>query len=109
MWFQEERQRLRCIIEESTAPIFGVTTEGKIDEWNKVSQEAFGFTAAEVVGTEFVRSVVHPEASSYVQKLLAEIERDQEDQESACVVRGPPWPVSCSPSPSHTALRDGRP
>jgi len=87
---EEERQKLRCLITESTAPIFGVTATGIIEEWNQVAEDMFGYSPSDVIGKEFVRTLVHPDAGSYMHKVLNEVKTNQRDEESICTVKRRP-------------------
>ena len=56
----QEKQRLRPLIEESTAPVFGMDTAGVCNEWNSKAEQVLGFAANDVIGRDFFQTLCPP-------------------------------------------------
>lgn len=56
----QEKQRLRPLIAESTAPVFGMDTAGICNEWNSKAEQVLGFAASDVIGHDFFQTLCPP-------------------------------------------------
>ncbi len=63
-------QELRQFIEMANAPIFGINSEGKINEWNNTSAEIAGFSKDEVIGRDLVEEFITEEYRAPVKEVL---------------------------------------
>jgi len=64
-------QELSDLINTADAPIFGIDTEGRIVEWNKATEVLTSYEKKEVVGIDFVGSLITEEARPTVKRVLA--------------------------------------
>jgi len=75
---QERRQQqvettaneLAQLIDTANAPIFGVDTDGLINEWNQQVAETTGYSKAEVMGQNLVEDYITQEYKGSVQEVL---------------------------------------
>ena len=49
---------LTQFVDTANAPIFGIDTEGRVNEWNQRSEQITGFTKAEVMGRDLVANFI---------------------------------------------------
>ena len=49
---------LRALIDTANAPIFGITGDGLVNEWNNKAAEITGFTSEEVMGRDLVQNFI---------------------------------------------------
>jgi PAS domain S-box-containing protein len=61
---------LRQFIETANAPIFGIDSKGLVNEWNQTSESITGFTKAEVLGKDLVRTYITEDYRKSVNKVL---------------------------------------
>ena len=62
---------LRKLIDTANAPIFGIDTEGRVNEWNQKAASITGFGKDEVMGHDLVAEFISPEFRDSVQKVLS--------------------------------------
>ena len=71
---QVEQQRvandLQLLIETANAPIFGIDTEGLVNEWNRKAAEITGYSKEEVMGQDLVRKFITSEYQTSVDEVL---------------------------------------
>ncbi|OQS02902.1 hybrid signal transduction histidine kinase [Thraustotheca clavata] len=60
------------LIDSANAPIFGVDTQGKINEWNQKIEEITGYKKASILGMSLVDTFIIPESREQVRHLLNE-------------------------------------
>jgi PAS domain S-box-containing protein len=63
-------KELRQFIETANAPIFGIDSQGLVNEWNQTSQEITGFTKDEVLGKDLVKNYITEDYQEAVKKVL---------------------------------------
>jgi PAS domain S-box-containing protein len=51
-------KELRQFIETANAPIFGIDSNGLVNEWNQTSEKITGFSKEEVLGKDFVKTYI---------------------------------------------------
>ena len=61
---------LRQFIETANAPIFGIDSEGMVNEWNQTSEKITGFTKKEVLGQDLVKRYITSAYQTKVKKVL---------------------------------------
>ena len=61
---------LRQFIETANAPIFGIDSEGMVNEWNQTSEKITGFTKEEVLGQDLVKRYITSAYQTKVKKVL---------------------------------------
>ncbi|KAL7578220.1 hypothetical protein ACA910_012643 [Epithemia clementina (nom. ined.)] len=61
---------LRQLIDNANAPIFGVDTEGNINEWNKLTQEITGFSKDETFDEPLVERFITSSMHQQVREVL---------------------------------------
>ena len=61
---------LRQFIETANAPIFGIDSQGLVNEWNQTSEKITGFTKQEVLGKDLVQTYIRPDDQEAVKKVL---------------------------------------
>jgi len=61
---------LSRLIESANAPIFGVTTDGCVTEWNRKAAELSGFTKEETMGRPLVQEFITLDYREKVHKIL---------------------------------------
>jgi len=70
-----EQQRvaddLQRLIETANAPIFGVDTEGRVTEWNRMAAHLSGYPKEETMGRKLVEDFITPEYKEKVSVVLA--------------------------------------
>ena len=49
---------LRALIDTANAPIFGITREGLVNEWNNKAAEITGFVSGDVMGRDLVENFI---------------------------------------------------
>jgi PAS domain S-box-containing protein len=62
---------LTRFIETANAPIFGIDTEGKVTEWNRMAAHLSGWGKEESLGQHLVRKFITPEYQDEVSKVLS--------------------------------------
>jgi PAS domain S-box-containing protein len=65
-------KELTQLIDTANAPIFGVDTDGNVNEWNQKVEQITGFTKAEVMGHNLVETRITDEFKQPVQEVLNE-------------------------------------
>ncbi|CEG42450.1 hybrid signal transduction histidine [Plasmopara halstedii] len=58
------------LIDTANAPIFGIDTNGRINEWNQKIEEITGYHKSSVLGLSLVHTFVTPECRQQVRQLL---------------------------------------
>ncbi|KAF4315585.1 hypothetical protein G195_010639 [Phytophthora kernoviae 00238/432] len=58
------------LIDTANAPIFGIDTNGRINEWNQKIEEITGYHKSSVLGLSLVHTFVTPESRQQVRQLL---------------------------------------
>jgi PAS domain S-box-containing protein len=58
-------------VDTANAPIFGIDTEGRVNEWNQRSEQITGFTKAEVMGRDLVANFITDDYKVSVGEVLA--------------------------------------
>jgi len=61
---------LQLVIEAANAPIFGIDTNGTVNEWNRKAAAITGFSREEVMGKDLVRRFITPEYQDSVGEVL---------------------------------------
>jgi len=61
---------LTQLIETANAPIFGIDTNGYVNEWNRKAAHITGFGKDEVMGQDLVRKFITPEYQDSVREVL---------------------------------------
>lgn len=59
------------LIETANAPIFGIDTEGKVNEWNAKASHLLGFSKAETMGRYLVTNFIHADYQGSVSEVLS--------------------------------------
>jgi len=62
---------LTQFVDTANAPIFGIDTEGRVNEWNQRSEQITGFTKAEVMGRDLVADFITDDYKVSVGEVLA--------------------------------------
>ena len=62
---------LTQFVDTANAPIFGIDTEGRVNEWNQRSEQITGFTKAEVMGRDLVANFITDDYKVSVGEVLA--------------------------------------
>ena len=63
-------KELRQFIETANAPIFGIDSQGLVNEWNQTSEKITGFTKNEVLGKDLVKTYITQDYQKAVKKVL---------------------------------------
>jgi PAS domain S-box-containing protein len=63
-------KELRQFIETANAPIFGIDSQGLVNEWNQTSEAITGFTKKEVLGKDLVKTYITEDYQEAVKKVL---------------------------------------
>jgi PAS domain S-box-containing protein len=61
---------LTLVIDTANAPIIGINSSGKVNEWNRKAVEITGFSKEEVIGKDLVRQFITAEFQDSVQEVL---------------------------------------
>ncbi|MCH8333569.1 PAS domain S-box protein [Candidatus Sumerlaeota bacterium] len=61
---------LRRIIETANAPIFGIDTEGRVNEWNQAAERITGYSKDTVMGRLFVEEYISEDTRDSVTRVL---------------------------------------
>ena len=69
---EELSKELTQLIDTANAPIFGVDTDGNVNEWNQKVEQITGFTKDEVMGHNLVQTRITEEFKQSVQEVLNE-------------------------------------
>ena len=69
---------LTQFVDTANAPIFGIDTEGRVNEWNQRSEQITGFTKAEVMGRDLVANFITDDYKVSVGEVLAKALHGQE-------------------------------
>lgn len=75
---------LRGLIEESTAPIFGLDKDGKCNELNAMAEQALEVRAGEVLGKDFSDELVAEDSKAYFQDTIQKLTDKPILEESLC-------------------------
>jgi PAS domain S-box-containing protein len=65
-------------VDTANAPIFGIDTEGRVNEWNQRSEQITGFTKAEVMGRDLVANFITDDYKVSVGEVLAKALHSEE-------------------------------
>lgn len=68
--FAQTAKDLTILIDTANAPIFGIDTQGKVNEWNQKSAEITGFQSDEVLGKDLVEEFITQEYRQSVNEVL---------------------------------------
>ena len=71
-------KELRQFIETANAPIFGIDSNGMVNEWNQTSEKITGFTKEEVLGEDLVATYINSNYQKSVKKVLDNAQRGVE-------------------------------
>ena len=71
-------KELRQFIETANAPIFGIDSNGMVNEWNQSSEKITGFTKEEVLGEDLVATYINSNYQKSVKKVLDNAQRGVE-------------------------------
>ena len=63
-------KELRQFIETANAPIFGIDSKGKVNEWNQTAEKITGFTKKEVMGKDLVKTYITEDYQEQVKEVL---------------------------------------
>ena len=63
-------QDLMRLIDYANAPIFGIDTLGRVNEWNRKSVEITGYQRDEVIGKNLVQDFITPDFQASVKEVL---------------------------------------
>jgi PAS domain S-box-containing protein len=66
-------RELASLIENANVPIFGIDRNGYINEWNKVSEELFGFSKSELLGRKWIDGLVSTENQQDAEQMIAHV------------------------------------
>ena len=69
---------LRKLIDTATAPLFGIGTKGRVNEWNDKAAEITQRTKAEVMGQDLVPQFISSEYRDSVRAVLDNVLNGQE-------------------------------
>eukprot|EP01079_Euglenida_sp_SAG-EU17-18_P005136 gene5136-5220_t len=58
------------LIDHANAPIFGIATDGTVNEWNQKARLLTGYTREEVLGRDLVQNYISPDYQASVQDVL---------------------------------------
>jgi PAS domain S-box-containing protein len=61
---------MTLLVDTANAPIFGIDAHGRINEWNKQSEQITGYTKAEVLGQELVANFITDDYKAPVGEVL---------------------------------------
>lgn len=62
---------LRQLIDTANAPIFGIDVDGKVNEWNRRTQEITGYSKEETFDEPLVEKFIAPHMQQKVEEILA--------------------------------------
>ena len=84
-----ERSRMASIVEASADAIFSYSLEGVVTSWNRGAERLYGYSAAEMVGTEIAR-IVPPDRPRDVDRIISYVRRGErlENYETVRVEKG---------------------
>ena len=71
-------KELTQFVDTANAPIFGIDTEGRVNEWNQRSEQITGFTKAEVMGRDLVANFITDDYKVSVGEVLAKALHSEE-------------------------------
>ena len=63
-------EELRQFIETANAPIFGIDSNGLVNEWNQASEKITGFKKNEVLGQDLVEIYITEDYRKAVKRVL---------------------------------------
>ena len=63
-------QDLMRLIDYANAPIFGIDTKGRVNEWNRKSVEITGYRREDVIGKNLVQDFITPDYQASVKEVL---------------------------------------
>ncbi|MEQ8925728.1 MAG: PAS domain S-box protein [Fulvivirga sp.] len=69
-------QELVKLIETANAPIFGISKNGAITEWNNFSSDITGYSKSEVIGKNIYSDLIVPEDHEKVREFISKIFKD---------------------------------
>ena len=103
---EKDHGALRELIDTSSAPVFGVSAEGKVDEWNSMSEELFGYKAEEIIGQDFLKTLIPEDVAEYTGSVMQPQASDETNHhDSICTTiitkDGENVDVATSCSPRH--------
>jgi PAS domain S-box-containing protein len=73
-------QDLTLLIDTANAPIFGIDTKGKINEWNKQAEKITGFNKKEAMGQDFVANFIPTKFKVSIGEILAKALKGEETE-----------------------------
>ena len=76
--FENLSKELTQLIDTANAPIFGVDTDGNVNEWNQKVELITGFSKSEVMGYNLVQTRITDEYKESVQNVLNEALKGKE-------------------------------
>ncbi len=84
-----ERSRMASIVEASADAIFSYALEGIVTSWNRGAERLYGYSAAEMVGTDIAR-IVPPDRPRDVDRIISYVKRGErlENYETVRVEKG---------------------
>ena len=84
-----ERSRMASIVEASADAIFSYSLDGVVTSWNRGAERLYGYSAAEVVGTDISR-IVPPDRPRDVDRIISYVKRGErlENYETVRVEKG---------------------
>jgi PAS domain S-box-containing protein len=71
-------KELRQFIETANAPIFGIDSEGLVNEWNETAEKITGFKKEEVLGKNLVQTYITEDYRESVKKVLDDAVQGEE-------------------------------
>lgn len=63
---------LRQLVDRANAPIFGIDSDGNVNEWNEMTAEITGFTGDYALGKPLVETFIIPKLQKSVQNILTQ-------------------------------------
>ena len=75
---------LRLLIDHSTAPIFGIDSEGKCNEWNPVAEQLMGCKADAALGKNFASFFVQEDCRTYFEETTRALSAHPKVEDSLC-------------------------
>ena len=63
-------KELRQFIETANAPIFGIDSQGMVNEWNQAAAKITGFSKSEVLGQDLVKTYITEDYQEQVKQVL---------------------------------------
>ncbi len=67
---EQVAKELAQLINTANAPIFGIDTQGAVNEWNQMARQILGYSKSEVLGKDLVRDFIAEENQDQVEKIF---------------------------------------